>query len=376
MQRPAPALRARAPTTTAAAAPLRPPGRRAVVPAIAAAARPRRPVVAARASSDNETTTTPTTTDRGNRRAALACGCAACAFALLGAAATRPGTAAPSASAAAANDAYLSRERGGAYDEYFAKAMGTMQVYETEVAGLKRQLFGELARDLFSAKKKRRRQADDDDKKPITLLELGVGRGPNFQVLAEAVREAGGDISRGDVRVVGVDPNPAMLPYARESADSAGFPRESVELRALYGEQLKEAFSEGKFDAAIVTLVLCSVPDVPKTLEELKGVVRSGGGSGGGGDDDKSDDNKGRLLLIEHVRDPNPKSLRRLGQVLLNPLQRALADGCNLDRDTEAELRRAGLLGEGARENERRLRRLEVDGLGLLAPHLAGVLEV
>jgi len=60
----------------------------------------------------------------------------------------------------------------------------------------------------------------------------------------------------------------------------------------------------------------------------------------------------------------------------LNPLQRALADGCNLDRDTEAELRRAGLLGEGARENERRLRRLEVDGLGLLAPHLAGVLEV
>jgi ubiquinone/menaquinone biosynthesis C-methylase UbiE len=369
MQRPAaPALRARAPTATAAA-PHRPPGRCAVPVVAVSGARPRRPVVAARASSDNESTTPKT--DLGNRRAALACGCAACAFALLGAAVTRPGTAAASA---AANNPYLSRERGGAYDEYFAKAMGTMQVYETEVAGLKRQLFGELARDLFEKKKKRRRQRADDDDKPITLLELGVGRGPNFQVLAEAVREAGGDVSRGDVRVVGVDPNPAMLPYARESADSAGFPRESVELRALYGEQLKEAFGQGPpFDAAIVTLVLCSVPDVPRTLAELKGVVRSGR-SGGGGDESGGDES-GRLLLIEHVRDPNPKSLRRLGQVLLSPLQRALADGCNLDRDTEAELRRAGLLGERA-ENERRLRRLEVDGLGLLAPHLAGVLEV
>lgn len=349
----------------------------------AAPARPRRHsprLLAARASSSSSADDDPRgasppvpSAERG-RRAALACGCAACAFALLGA---RPGRAADAASGAASpaggSADYLSRPRGGAYDEYFAAAMGGMETYEREVAGLKRQLFRELVGGLFSSKSSssaRRGDGPASNPPPPTILELGIGRGPNFQFLAEAVREAGKEPDA--VRVVGVDPNPAMLPYAREAAAAAGFGAGSVELRALYGEQLGAAFgaaAAAPFDAAVVTLVLCSVPDVARTLSELKGVVASGArgdGRDGGG---------GRLLIIEHVRDPNPRSLRRLGQTLLSPLQRALADGCNLDRDTEGELRRAGLLlppgGGGGR-----LRRLEVEGLGLLAPHVAGVLEL
>ena len=326
-------------------------------------------VCRASSSSSSSDPSPPTNASAGGgRRAAIACGCAACAFALLGGA-RRGG--------AATDDPSLFRPRGGAYDQYFAKAMGTMDVYERDVAELKRQLFGELARDLFDGK----RRPDG----PTSILELGIGRGPNAAILAEAVRDAGGDVSRGDVRLTGVDPNPAMLPYAREAALAAGWPEESVDLRPLYAEQLSTEFGGNKapFDAAVITLVLCSVPDPQRALREVKAVVKGGGGGGDGSDG-------GRLLLIEHVADPRPRSLRRFGQRLLNPLQNALADGCNLDRETEVQLRAVGILpptapaGEGGGDggsaasanNEGRLKRLEIDGLGLLAPHIAGVLEL
>jgi hypothetical protein len=76
----------------------------------------------------------------------------------------------------------------------------------------------------------------------------------------------------------------------------------------------------------------------------------------------------GRLLFIEHVIDPSP-TFRRLQQRLFNGLQQLLADGCHLDRDTEALLRKCE--GLGVEE----MRRLEVEGAGLIAPHLAGIMR-
>lgn len=70
------------------------------------------------------------------------------------------------------------------------------------------------------------------------------------------------------------------------------------------------------------------------------------------------------LLLCPSLT-PQAQPLRRLQQRLLNPLQRLLADGCHLNRDPLPAIEDA-FLGLDAT-------RLEVEGMGLIAPHVAGI---
>ncbi len=80
----------------------------------------------------------------------------------------------------------------------------------------------------------------------------------------------------------------------------------------------------------------------------------------------------GRLLFIEHVAAPSPGPVLTL-QRLLDPLQQLLADGCHLARDTLAAVAAAGFdVGGGSGDGLR----FEVEGLGILAPHAAGVVGV
>ena len=54
-------------------------------------------------------------------------------------------------------------------------------------------------------------------------------------------------------------------------------------------------FEDASFDTVVSTMVLCSVGDVPATLEEIGRVLRPGG----------------RLLFLEHVRSDEPRVARR-----------------------------------------------------------------
>ena len=104
----------------------------------------------------------------------------------------------------------------------------------------------------------------------------------------------------------------------------------------------------------------------------------------------------GRVLLVEHVgADAGSRPLLRLVQGALSPLQRALADGCNLDRDTLKAVRAAGwdpeVAGQGAGDRSWGeglglggsgggggggvgLKQFDLAGMSILAPHLAGVM--
>jgi len=148
------------------------------------------------------------------------------------------------------------------------------------------------------------------------VLELGAGTGLNFSHY------------RAASAVVAVEPDPAMRERGARRARQAVVPIEVADARA---ERLP--FPDQSFDAAVITLVLCSVDDVERSLAELRRVLRPGA----------------PVRLIEHVRSPQPSVAAIQGA--LTPLQRRLAGNCHLDRCTGDALRAAGFTVERCRSH-------------------------
>ncbi len=153
---------------------------------------------------------------------------------------------------------------------------------------------------------------------PGRVLELGAGTGLNFPHY------------RAAVEVVAVEPDPVMCQRATARARIAPVPITLVDARA---EALP--FANGSVDAAVITLVLCSVGDVGQALAELRRVLRPGA----------------PVRLIEHVRAPQA-SVAAL-QTALTPVQRRVAGNCHLDRRTVDALRAAGFTIEEVRPHLR-----------------------
>ena len=92
-----------------------------------------------------------------------------------------------------------------------------------------------------------------------TVLEIGPGAGPNLRLYSK------------DCRWIGVEPNPYMVPYLRQSAEQAGL---HTEIRSGVAEQLPAA--DRSIDAVVATLVLCSVSDPQRVLREVLRVLKPG----------------------------------------------------------------------------------------------------
>lgn len=95
-----------------------------------------------------------------------------------------------------------------------------------------------------------------------------------------------------------------------------------VTFAGLDGQHLP--FPDDRFDAALSTWTLCTIPDPVAALRELRRVLRPGG----------------RLHFAEHGLSPDAPVAR--WQHRCTPLQRRLAGGCTLDRDIPAVMREAG----------------------------------
>jgi ubiquinone/menaquinone biosynthesis C-methylase UbiE len=148
------------------------------------------------------------------------------------------------------------------------------------------------------------------------VLEVGAGTGANFEHYPSTVTE-----------VVAVEPEP----YLREQATAAAA-RAPVAVTVRDGVADSLPVEDGEMDAAVLSLVLCSVPDPPAALAELRRVLRPGG----------------ELRFYEHVRASTPGVLR-LQRAVDSTFWPRVCGGCHTARDTAAAIEAEGFAIERIR---------------------------
>jgi ubiquinone/menaquinone biosynthesis C-methylase UbiE len=140
------------------------------------------------------------------------------------------------------------------------------------------------------------------------VVEVGAGNGMNFAHYPPTVTE-----------VIAVEPENQLRALAEKAAATATVP---VRVVAAHAHALP--VEEAELDAAVVSLVLCSLPDVPGALAELRRVLKP----------------RGQLRFFEHVRsDSAPIGLL---QDAITPLWSLIGGGCHPNRDTSHAIRAAG----------------------------------
>lgn len=130
------------------------------------------------------------------------------------------------------------------------------------------------------------------------VLEIGFGSGLNVPYYPSSVTE-----------VAAIEPSDVAWKLAAKRVAASSVP---VERAGLDGRSLP--FPDDSFDAAVSTWTMCTVPEIDVALAELRRVLVPGG----------------ELHFVEHGLAPDAAVQR--WQHRLNPVQRRLFGGCNLNR--------------------------------------------
>jgi ubiquinone/menaquinone biosynthesis C-methylase UbiE len=142
------------------------------------------------------------------------------------------------------------------------------------------------------------------------VVEIGAGNGLNFRHYPTSVEE-----------VIALEPEA----YLREKAENAalGAPVR-VSVRDGVADQLP--LEDESVDAAVASLVLCTVPDPGRALSELRRVLKPGG----------------ELRFLEHVRSDSPRKARIQERLDGSGIWPRLGGGCHCARDTVGAIEAVG----------------------------------
>uniref|UniRef100_A0A673MVP4 Methyltransferase-like protein 7A n=1 Tax=Sinocyclocheilus rhinocerous TaxID=307959 RepID=A0A673MVP4_9TELE len=168
----------------------------------------------------------------------------------------------------------------------------------------------------------------------LRILEVGCGSGANFEHYPTGCR------------ITCTDPNPHFQKYLKKSMTKNDHLVYDSFIVAS-GENLK-AVEDNSVDVVVCTLVLCSVQDTPKVLQEAKRVLRPGGA----------------FFFLEHVVS-DPSSWIYFFQHVLQPFWYYFGDGCEATRATWKHLEAAGF-------SDLQLRHIQANLFFMLKPHIVG----
>ncbi|MEQ3745362.1 MAG: class I SAM-dependent methyltransferase [Henriciella sp.] len=143
------------------------------------------------------------------------------------------------------------------------------------------------------------------------VLEVGCGSGTNF-----------GLYDPNKVKHLhAIEPSVGMVKRA-EIAWSEGGYETPCDIHTCGAEDMPLA--DASVDTAVVTFVLCTIPDWEASLAEIRRVLKPGG----------------RVLFSEHGRAPDEGVAK--WQRRVEPVWKAMAGGCHLTRDTKEMLEAGG----------------------------------
>lgn len=166
------------------------------------------------------------------------------------------------------------------------------------------------------------------------VIEVGAGSGLCFAHYPASVTE-----------VVAVEPEPSLRQAAQRAAGTVDIP-----IRVVDGRADRLPAEDFSFEAAVASLVLCSVPDPGAALREIRRVLRPGG----------------ELRFYEHVRSSDAAKAQRQDKV--EWIWKLVLGGCHPNRDTVATIVATGYTVTSCRQFEFRPCALSAPA----SPHVIG----
>jgi len=139
-------------------------------------------------------------------------------------------------------------------------------------------------------------------------LEIGGGTGLNLNHYPESLQ-----------KLVVVEPNPGMK---IEFLKKARGHRLQTEFHLCGAEKMP--FNDASFDSVVSTITLCSIPNLPAALLEIKRVLRPGG----------------QFIFLDHGLSSDEQVAKI--QRFLNPVQKLIGAGCQIIVPIKEEILRAG----------------------------------
>ncbi|CAL1265619.1 unnamed protein product [Larinioides sclopetarius] len=152
---------------------------------------------------------------------------------------------------------------------------------------------------------------DRKRKTPLEILEIGVGGGANLPFYPD------------NSNLTALDMNESFVTYLEETLQKC--PQVTCKKIVIAMAEDMHEIENDSFDVVVCTLVLCSVKNIQSVLKEARRVLKPGG----------------KFLFLEHVIYAD-FTWNAVLQSLINPLWNIYFNGCNLNRKTDEEIRKAG----------------------------------